>query len=82
MITRVIILWPIHVTSLTMSVSAVNSLIEILFILKAIKSNFKGSYDKQILTLMFISYEIYEMTTHVRSSMSLYLRQQMRLPKL
>ena len=35
-------------------------LIEIVFILKAIKSHFKGSYDKQNLTLVIISYEIYE----------------------
>ena len=53
----------------------VNNLI--LFILKAIKSKFKGSYDKQNLTLVVISYETrrrfvsyisYEMTTRVRSS--------------
>ena len=35
-------------------------LIEIIFILKAIKSYFKGSYDKQNLTLVVISYEIYK----------------------
>ena len=35
-------------------------LIKIMFILKAIKSRFKGSDDKQNLTLMVISYEIYE----------------------
>ena len=34
--------------------------IEILIILKAIKSHFKGSYDKQNLTLVIISYEIYK----------------------
>ena len=34
--------------------------IEIMFILKTIKSHFKGSYDKQNLTLMVILYEIYE----------------------
>ena len=33
-------------------------LIEIMFILKAIKSHFRGSNDKQNLTLMVISYEI------------------------
>ena len=32
----------------------------IMFILKAIKSHFKGSYDKQNLTLEVISFEIYE----------------------
>ena len=31
-----------------------------MFVLKAIKSNFKGSYDKQNLTRVVISYEIYE----------------------
>ena len=35
-------------------------LIEIMFILKAIKSHFKGPYDKQNLTLAVILYEIYE----------------------
>ena len=41
-------------------------LLEILSILKAIESDFNGSYDKQNLTLVVISYE---MTTSVRSSM-------------
>ena len=35
-------------------------LLEILSISKAIKSNFKGSYDIQNLTLVVISYEFYE----------------------
>ena len=35
-------------------------LIEIMIILKAIKSHLKGSYDKQNLTRVVISYEIYE----------------------
>ena len=35
-------------------------LLEILSILTAIKFYFKGSYDKQKLTLMVISYEIHE----------------------
>ena len=35
-------------------------LIEIMIILKAIKSHFKGSYDKKNLTLVIISYEIYK----------------------
>ena len=52
--------------------------IEIMSTFKAIKPNLKQSYDKQNLTLVVISYEIYEtrrrlvsyeMTTHVRSSM-------------
>ena len=34
--------------------------IEIIIILKAIKFYFKGLYDKQDLTLVVISYEIYE----------------------
>ena len=34
--------------------------IEIMFILKAIKSHFRGSYDKQNLTRVVISYEIHE----------------------
>ena len=35
-------------------------LIEIMLILRAIKSHFKWSCDKQNLTLVVISYEIYE----------------------
>ena len=50
--------------------------IEIMIILKAIKSHFKRSYDKQNLTLVAISYEIYEMTTRVRSSMYAMFRYQ------
>ena len=60
MTTRVITLWRVHVTSLTTSVSTMRFLLEILFILKATKSSFRKSYDKQNLTLMVISYEIYE----------------------
>ena len=56
MTTRVIIPWSEHVTSLTTSVSTVGYLIELMFILKVIKSHFKGSYDKQNLTLVVISY--------------------------
>ena len=60
MTTRVITLWRVHVTSLTMSMSttSVSTMyfrIEIMFILKATKSHFKGSYDKQNLTLVIIS---------------------------
>ena len=40
------------------SVPTMRFVIEIMFILKAIKSHFKGSYDKQNLTLVAISYEI------------------------
>ena len=58
--TRVITLWRVDVTSLTTSMSTMRFRIEIMFILKAIKSHFKGPYDKQNLTLVVISYEIYE----------------------
>ena len=59
--TRIIIitLWSEHVTSLTSS-STMSFLSEIMFILKAIKSHFKESYDKENLILMVISYEICE----------------------
>ena len=52
--TRIITLWRVHITSLTTSVSTMRFLIEIMFVLKAIKSHFKGSYDKQNLTLVLI----------------------------
>ena len=82
MTTRVITLWRVDVTSLTASVSVMRFLLEILPILKAIKSHFKGSYDRQNLTLVVILYETssmklakgsfhkfhIKMTTHVRSS--------------
>ena len=58
MTTRVITLWSVHVTSLTTSMSTMHFLIEIKFNLKAIKSNFTGSYDKQNFTLAVIEYEI------------------------
>ena len=60
MTTRVLTLWRVHVTSLTTSVLTMRFLIEIMFILKPIKSHFKGSYNKQNLTLVIISYETYE----------------------
>ena len=60
MTTRVITLWRVDVKSLTTSVSTMHFLIKILSILKAIKYTFKGSSDKQNLTLVVISYEIYE----------------------
>ena len=83
MTTRVITLWRVDITPLTMSVSAMRFRLKILPILKVIKSNFKGPYGKQNLTLVVISYEIYEtrrrlvslisyeMTTRVRSSISM-----------
>ena len=58
MTTRVKTLWRVDVTSLTTSVSTKRLLIEIMFAVKAIKSHFKESYDKQNLTLVVISYEI------------------------
>ena len=45
---------------LTNSVSTISFLNKIMIILNAIKSHFKGSYDKQNLTLIVILYEIYE----------------------
>ena len=60
MTTHVITLWCVRVMSFTTSVSAMHFHIELMFILKTIKSPFKGSYDKQNLTLLAISYEIYE----------------------
>ena len=60
MTTRAVTIWRVDVRSLTTSVSTMRFLLEILSILKAIKSKFKESYDKQNLTLVVISYEIYE----------------------
>ena len=57
--TRLIALWRVHVTSLATSVSTKRFLIEIMFNLKAIYP-VKESYDKHNLTLVVISYEIYE----------------------
>ena len=54
----------IYVTSLTKTVTAMRFLIEIMFILNAVFSHFNGSYNKQNLTTVVISYEIYE--THRR----------------
>ena len=65
------------------NVSMRQFLIDIMLILKAIKSHFKGPYDKQNLIFVVIQYEIYEtrrwlvsqityeMTIRVRSSMSI-----------
>ena len=60
MTTSVITLWCIHVKPLTTFLSTMGFLIEIMFILKGIKFHFKGSDDEQNLTLLVISYEIYE----------------------
>ena len=60
MTTHIIILWQVHVASLTMSMSAMHFLLYIKFVLNAIKSNFKWSYDKQNLTLVVVSNEIYD----------------------
>ena len=60
MTTRVITLWRVHVTPLTTSVSTMRFIIEMLFMLKAIKSHLIGPYDTQNLTLVVISYETYE----------------------
>ena len=73
MTTSVITLWRENLSSLTTSMSAMRFLVEIMLILKAIKSHFKGSYDKQNLIFMVISYEIYEtrryeMITPVRTT--------------
>ena len=57
---RVIILWRVHIAPLTTSLSTMPFLIEIMLTLKAIKPDFKGSYDKHNLTLVVILHEIYE----------------------
>ena len=66
---RVITFWGVYIMSLTMSLSKMCFLIEIMVILKVIKSHFKrsykkshfkGSYNKQNLTLVVILYEVYE----------------------
>ena len=57
---RVIALWCMHVMSLTMSVSAVCFLIEIMLTLAVIKAHFQELYDKQNHTFMVTSYKIYD----------------------
>ena len=53
--TCVIKLWCIHVTSLTMFMSAMRSCQQcVLFILKVTKFHFKGSYDKSNSTFMVL----------------------------
>ena len=70
MTTHVITLWRIQVTSLATPVSTMRSRIfEIIFVFKSIK-RFKGSYDKQNLTLVVIAYEIYETSLRRVSSIS------------
>ena len=83
MTTRVITLWQVDVTSLTRFMLTMHFVIEIMLILKVTKFHFNGSYDKQNLTFLAISYEIYEtcqrlvskisyaMTTRVSSSISI-----------
>ena len=66
MTTCVITLWLVEVKSLTTSLSTMHFLIVIMFILKAIKSHFKGSYDKQNLTRVVISYQIYDHSPKAR----------------
>ena len=55
MATRVITLWPVHVKPLTTSLLSMNFLIDLVFILKEIKADFKGSNDKQHLTFVVTS---------------------------
>ena len=69
MTTIVITLWRVDVTSMTM-----RFLLEILPILKAIKSHFKGSYDKQNLTLVVILYEIYETRSFHKFHMKFHMK--------
>ena len=58
--TRVITLWRVDVTSFDNVCVNTAFLFEIMIILKAIKCHFKGSYDKQNLTLVVISFENHE----------------------
>ena len=62
---RVTTLWRVRVTSLTTSVLAMRLSIDI-----NIKISFKGSYNKQNLTLMVISYEIYKTRQRLASYIS------------
>ena len=79
-----VILWHIHVTSLTTFLSTVHLLFEIMFIMMSMSSFLKG-YMILNLTLVVISYEIYEtrqrlvscisheMTTRVKSFLYIYI---------
>ena len=60
MATRVITLWCVYVTSLATSVSTMRFRTEIIIILRAIMSYFKGSDDKENLTRVVILYVLYE----------------------
>ena len=53
-----------------MTVSMMHLLIEIMFIWKIIKSHFKGSYGKHNLTLLVMSYEIYQICQRLVSQIS------------
>ena len=72
MTTRIITRWRVDITSLTTSMSTMRFLIEIIFILKAIKSHLKGSYDKQYLHFYThqrpVILNSFEMTASLRSS--------------
>ena len=60
MTTCIITVWNIHVTSLTISMSTIHFLIEIMSILKAIKYHVNELYVKKNLPFAVISNEIYE----------------------
>ena len=50
---------------MTTSVTTMYFSLKKMFTLKAIKGHFERSYDKQNITLVVISYEIYHITTRV-----------------
>ena len=56
----VMIFWLVDILSLSTTMSELHFLVEIMSILKVIISHFIGLYDKQNLTRVAISYEIYE----------------------
>ena len=60
MTTRVLTLSAGTSNVMATSVTPMHFFVEILSTLKAIKSSFKRSYDKQNITLVVISYEIYQ----------------------
>ena len=83
MTTRIITLWRVHVTSLTTSASVIRFLIQIMFILKAIKSHLERHTINRILHswsfyMKFMKlaegsfHKSYGMTTGVRSSTSIF----------
>ena len=69
-----ITLWCKHVMLLTTLVSAMHFRIEVMFILKDIKSDCKGLYGKQNLTLVVISYEIYERSLRILHLWSFHMK--------